>query len=152
MTGKYNSGEVPKDSRYATNSAFFSDTVSKLKSPETQAKIAKIRQLTELAEKELDCTMTHLALAWAIKNENVSTCILGASKPEQVKDNVKALKVLPKLNKEVMDKIDEILGNKPAQPVSWIAASLLRCGPALTQVLFDFSLHTVGTSTLFKKF
>lgn len=67
LTGKYNSGEVPKDSRYATNPEFFKDTVEKLKSPETQAKIEKIRKLTDIAEKELDCTMTHLALAWAIK-------------------------------------------------------------------------------------
>lgn len=67
LTGKYNSGEVPRDSRYATNSEFFKDTVEKLKSPETQAKIEKIRKLTDIAEKELGCTMTHLALAWCIK-------------------------------------------------------------------------------------
>jgi aryl-alcohol dehydrogenase-like predicted oxidoreductase len=71
LTGKYNSGEVPKDSRYATNPEFFKDTVEKLKSPETQAKIEKIRKLTDIAEKELDCTMTHLALAWAIKVSDV---------------------------------------------------------------------------------
>jgi len=116
LTGKYNDG-VPKDSRYATNPEFFKDTVEKLKSPETQAKIQKVKKLTEIAEKELDCTMTHLALAWAIKNENVSTCILGASKPEQVADNCKALKVLPKLTPEIMTKIDEILENKPTQPM-----------------------------------
>ena len=66
LTGKYNDG-VPKDSRYATNPEFFKDTVEKLKSPKTQAKIQKVKKLTEIAEKELDCTMTHLALAWAIK-------------------------------------------------------------------------------------
>jgi hypothetical protein len=52
------------------------------------------------------------------QNENVSTCILGASKPEQVADNCKALKVLPKLTPEVMEKIEKVLENKPAQPVS----------------------------------
>jgi len=119
LTGKYNSGEVPRDSRYATNSEFFKDTVEKLKSPETQAKIEKIRKLTEIAEKELGCTMTHLALAWCIKNENVSTCILGASKPEQVADNCKALKVLPKLTPEIMQKIEDVLGNKPDQPAQF---------------------------------
>ena len=62
--------------------------------------------------------MTHLALAWAIKNDNVSTCILGASKPEQVVENLKALDVLPKLTAEVMKKIDDILDNVPAKPVS----------------------------------
>lgn len=66
---------------------------------------------------ELGCKVSHLALAWVAKNPNTSTVILGASKPEQIIDNLKALDVLPKLTPEVMDKIDVILGNKPAPPV-----------------------------------
>jgi aryl-alcohol dehydrogenase-like predicted oxidoreductase len=57
---------------------------------------------------------SHLALAWCIKNENVSSIITGASKPEQIVDNVESLKVLPLLTPEVMAEIDEALGNKPA--------------------------------------
>jgi aryl-alcohol dehydrogenase-like predicted oxidoreductase len=89
------------------------------RSPEGQKKIQQVKDLSALAEKELGCSMTHLALAWAIKNENVSTCILGASKPEQVVENLKALDVMPKLTPEIMKKIDEILDNVPAKPVSW---------------------------------
>jgi aryl-alcohol dehydrogenase-like predicted oxidoreductase len=66
---------------------------------------------------ELGCTVTHLALAWVAKNPNTSTVILGASKPEQVLDNLKALDVIPKLTPEIMDKIEAILENQPAAPV-----------------------------------
>lgn len=112
LTGKYNNG-VPKDSRYATNKEFFAETVKKLESEEGKTKIEQVKKLTALAEKELGCSMTHLALAWTIKNENVSTCILGASKPEQIVENLKALDVLPKLTPEIMKKIDDILDNVP---------------------------------------
>jgi aryl-alcohol dehydrogenase-like predicted oxidoreductase len=57
--------------------------------------------------------MAQLALAWAAKNPNVSTVILGATKPQQVHDNCAALKLLPKLTPEVMEEIESILGNKP---------------------------------------
>ncbi|KAK4689853.1 hypothetical protein P7C73_g216, partial [Tremellales sp. Uapishka_1] len=112
LTGKYNNG-IPEDSRYATNKAFFADTVKALETPEGKAKIEKVKKLTELAEKELDCSMSHLALAWTLKNENVSTCILGATKPEQIKENVKALDVLPKLTPEIMERIEKILDTTP---------------------------------------
>ena len=66
---------------------------------------------------ELGCSTTQLALAWLAKNPNTSTIILGASKPEQVIDNLKALDVIPKLTPEIMKKIETILGNKPEPPV-----------------------------------
>jgi aryl-alcohol dehydrogenase-like predicted oxidoreductase len=65
---------------------------------------------------ELNCNITHLALAWVAANPNTSTVILGASKPEQILDNLKAIDVLPKLTPAVLEKIDEILDNKPAPP------------------------------------
>jgi aryl-alcohol dehydrogenase-like predicted oxidoreductase len=58
--------------------------------------------------------LSQLALAWCLKNENVSSVITGASRPEQVIDNVKSLEVLPKLTPEIMAQIDEYLQNKPA--------------------------------------
>ncbi len=67
---------------------------------------------------ELNCEITHLALAWVAVNENTSTVILGASKPEQVLDNLKALDVMPKLTPEVLKKIEDILQTKPAPVVS----------------------------------
>ena len=65
------------------------------------------------AQEHLDCSLTHLALAWCVKNPNGSTVLLGASKPSQLEDNFKALSVVPKLDAAHMTKIDEILGNKP---------------------------------------
>ncbi|KJX97312.1 voltage-gated potassium channel beta-2 subunit like protein [Zymoseptoria brevis] len=117
LTGKYNDG-IPEDSRFATNKAFFEDTVKSLQSPEGQAKIAKVRKLTEVAEK-LDANVAQLSLAWAAKNPNVSTVILGATKVSQIEDNCKALKLLPKLTPEIMEEIEKILDNKPKEPNSF---------------------------------
>ncbi|KAF9235392.1 NADP-dependent oxidoreductase domain-containing protein [Melanogaster broomeanus] len=112
LTGKYNNG-IPEDSRFAAHSDFFKDTLKSLNEEEGLAKIRKVQELTKLAETELGCSVTHLALAWVAKNPNTSTVILGASKPEQVLDNLKALDVIPKLTPEIVDKIEEILQNKP---------------------------------------
>ncbi|KDE04458.1 voltage-gated potassium channel subunit beta [Microbotryum lychnidis-dioicae p1A1 Lamole] len=114
LTGKYDEG-IPDDSRFNTNSEFFQTTVKELKTPAGEAKLAKIRKLKSVAD-DLGCTRATLALAWAAKNPHVSTVILGASKPEQVTENLKALEILPKLTKEVLEKIEKILDNTPAQP------------------------------------
>jgi aryl-alcohol dehydrogenase-like predicted oxidoreductase len=111
LTGKYNDG-IPEDSRFATNPEFFKSTIEGLKSEEGQAKIKKVKELTKIAEK-LGGSTTQLALAWAAKNPNVSTVILGATKVEQVKDNCGAIKLLSKLTDEVMAEIEKILDNKP---------------------------------------
>lgn len=117
LTGKYNDG-IPEDSRFATNKEFFKSTVAQLETEEGKAKIAKVKKLTTIAEK-LGGTTAHLALAWAAKNPNVSTVILGATKVEQVHDNCKALKLMDKLTPELMKEIDEILDNKPKQPMTF---------------------------------
>ena len=62
---------------------------------------------------ELGCTVTHLALAWLAANPNTSTVILGATRPEQVLDNLKALDVIPKMTPDILEKIEKILENKP---------------------------------------
>ena len=68
---------------------------------------------------DLQCTMAQLALAWVAKvNPYTSTVILGATKPEQVIQNVGAINVLPKLTPEIMEKIEKVLDNKPAPIVS----------------------------------
>lgn len=113
LTGKYNDG-VPQDSRFATNKAFFANSVKELESPEGKAKIEKVRKLTTVAER-LGGTVGQLALAWCAANPNVSTVILGATKVEQIHDNCKALKLLPKLTPEVMEEIEGILDNKPKE-------------------------------------
>ncbi|TFK42213.1 NADP-dependent oxidoreductase domain-containing protein [Crucibulum laeve] len=115
LTGKYNDG-IPENSRFSQHPEFFNSTIKSLQQPEGQAKIQKVRELTKIAE-ELQSTPTALALAWVAKNPNTSTVILGASSPQQVTENLKALEVLPKLTDEIMQKIEAILGNKP-EPVA----------------------------------
>jgi aryl-alcohol dehydrogenase-like predicted oxidoreductase len=56
--------------------------------------------------------MSQVALAWCLKNENVSAVITGASRPEQVVENVKSLKLLAALTPEIMQEIDEAVGEK----------------------------------------
>ena len=76
------------------------------------AKIEKVKKLHALA-KEIGISLTHMALAWCLKNKNVSTVILGASKVSQLDENLKAFDAVPKLTDEVMTKIEAILQNKP---------------------------------------
>lgn len=111
LTGKYNDG-IPEGSRFSNHSDFFNDTVKELQSDAGKAKIEKVKSLTKIAE-ELGGNTAQLALAWAAKNENVSTVILGATKVEQIEDNCKALALIPKLTPEMMEKIEGILDNKP---------------------------------------
>lgn len=107
--GKYNSGQIPADSRYARNASisFIKERADQLSTPEGQARIAKVVALEEIA-KELGATTAQLALAWTAKNENVSTLIIGASKPEQVVENLGALDIIPKITDEIYVKIDKI--------------------------------------------
>ena len=106
LTGKYNTG-IPKDSRANLKGYGW------LKDEITAEKIAKVKKLAPIA-KELGASMAQLALAWCAKNPNVSTVITGASRVEQVHENIKALEVLPKLTEEIMKRIDKIVG-KPEE-------------------------------------
>lgn len=106
LTGKYNNG-IPKDSRANLKGYEW------LKNEITKEKVEKVKKLTPIT-KELGCSMAQLGLAWCVKNEHVSTVITGASRVEQVRENFKALDVLPKLTNDVMKKIDEIVG-KPEE-------------------------------------
>lgn len=109
LTGKYNQG-IPEGTRVSLEG--YEWLRENFESEQSQKNIEKVTKLMPIA-KELECTMAQLALAWCLKNPNVSTVITGASKPEQVKENMKALSVAEKLSADVMDEIDQILGNKP---------------------------------------
>lgn len=110
LTGKYNDG-IPEGSRLALEG--FEWLKDRTLSDE---KIGRVRNLGNLA-KELGTSLATLSIAWCIKNNNVTTAILGATKEEQLLENLKALDVLPKLTYEVMTKIDEIMGTKPEMPM-----------------------------------
>lgn len=126
LTGKYNDG-IPEGSRFATT-AMFKGTVASLQQEEGKEKIRKVRELTKLAADELQTTPTALALAWVAKNPNTSTVILGASSAEQLKENLKAVEVLPRLTDEIMQKIEDILKNKPEAPNGFGRPPLDRLG------------------------
>ncbi len=104
LTGKYNDG-VPEDSRLHRE-AWLRDLVLE----GIDDKIPKLRRLQTVAE-ALECTMAQLALAWTAKHPNVSTVITGASRVEQVHENLAALEVIDKLEPDVMSGIEGILSS-----------------------------------------
>jgi len=115
LTGKYNDG-IPADSR--ANLAGYEWMRENIESDEGRANLEKVRRLTPIAA-GLGTTMSRLAIAWCLKNPHVSTVILGASRVEQVHDNLHALELLPQLTDDVMTTIDEVLANKPAPPETY---------------------------------
>ncbi|VAW42954.1 Voltage-gated potassium channel beta subunit [hydrothermal vent metagenome] len=114
LTGKYNNG-IPDDSRM--NLPGYEWLRGMLESEDGQKRLQSVRELVPIAE-GLDTTMPHLALAWCLKNRNVSTVITGASKVSQVEENMKALDLVPQLTDDVMEKIEAVLDNKP-QPMDF---------------------------------
>ena len=109
LSGKYNDG-IPKGSRLAM------DDLGWLKEKVLlEDRVKKVKKLSELAAK-LGVSTAALSIAWCIKNPNVSTAILGATKKQQLLDNLKALDVVEKLTPEVLEKIEAIMKTKPAAP------------------------------------
>lgn len=78
-------------------------------------RIEKVKKLKVIAD-ELNISIPKLALAWCLKNSNVSTIILGASKVAQLKENLQAPEAVPLITQEVMEQIDTVLMNKPVLP------------------------------------
>ena len=108
LTGKYNAG-IPAESRANLKDyEWLKPALTDLE------QIDKVRKLAPIAA-ELGITLAQMALAWCLKNPHVSTVITGASRVEQVHENMKALDAVEKLNPEVMALIDEVLGNKPLE-------------------------------------
>lgn len=109
LTGKYNDG-IPENTRMSLKGYEWLRQI--FESEEWQQRLPIVRGLTKVAD-ELGTSMAKMAIAWCLKNPNVSTVITGASRPEQVKENMAALDVAPLLTDEVMARIEELLGNKP---------------------------------------
>ena len=103
LTGKYNDG-VPAGSRATVKGyEWLAERIL------DQTKIAKVRQLAPIAA-DCGCSLAQLALAWCLRNPNVSTVITGASRGDQVAENMKALEVVPRLTGEVLARIDAVVG------------------------------------------
>ena len=103
LTGKYLDG-VPEGSR-ASLAGYEWLRKNMVDSERGQARMAQIKQLIPIAQ-ELGTSLTRLAIAWCLLNPNVSTVILGASREEQLQENLQALEVVPLLTEEVLSKIE----------------------------------------------
>jgi voltage-dependent potassium channel beta subunit len=112
LTGKYNQG-IPEGTRASLEG--YEWLKERFKTKNAQKDIEKVIQLMPISKK-LDCTMAQLAIAWCLINSNVSTVITGASKPEQVEENLKSIELVQSLNEDVIKEIEKILDNKP-QPL-----------------------------------
>jgi aryl-alcohol dehydrogenase-like predicted oxidoreductase len=80
--------------------------------------VEKTKQLVAFAD-DIGISLIHLALAWCLKNPNVSTVILGASNSDQLRDNLRAADVAEKVTPEVMDKIEQIVQSRPESWTEW---------------------------------
>jgi len=105
LTGKYLEG-IPEGSR-ASLDGYEWLKKSMVESERGQERMTKVAALAPIAEK-MEVKLSNLAIAWCLLNENVSTVILGASKVEQLEENLKSIEVLPLLNQEVINKLSSI--------------------------------------------
>lgn len=106
LTGKYNQG-IPEGSRFSMkNLDWLKESLYK------QELIENVKKLAPIAT-DLGCTLAQMALAWCLSNPNVSSVITGASRPEQVHENMKALDIVAKLTPDIMKRIEDVLKNKP---------------------------------------
>lgn len=115
LTGKYNNG-IPQDTRITLTG--YTWLREQFESQESLRNIEKVRQMQPVAQ-ELGCTMAQLAIAWCLKNPNVSTVITGASRPSQVTENMRSLQFVPALTGDVIARLEAILDNKPEPEENW---------------------------------
>lgn len=109
LTGKYNDG-IPTDSR--VNLEGYEWLKARFQSEEAQQQLATVRELTAVSN-DLNISMAQLAIAWCLKNPNVSTVIMGASRLSQLQDNLGAMDAVELLTSDVMEKINGLLDNDP---------------------------------------
>ena len=116
LTGKYVPGERPPEGSRATDEKGGADMVKRFLDDDV---LTRVQQLQPLAD-GTGLSMAQLAVAWVLQNPNVSAAIIGASRPEQVTENVKAAGVT--LDAETLERIDDVLGDvverDPAKTVS----------------------------------
>jgi voltage-dependent potassium channel beta subunit len=109
LTGKYNNG-IPKGARLAMD-----DLKWIREKMLTEANISKVKNLGKIA-KALNVSMANLAIAWCLKNQNVSTVITGATKQTQLEENLKSIEAINLLDETAMHEIENVLDNKPQLP------------------------------------
>lgn len=110
LSGKYNKG-IPPGSRLSLEGfEWLKDATF------VEEKLQKVRSLQAIAD-QLGVSLAVLSIAWCIRNRNVTTAILGATRKEQLLENLKALECYSQLTPEIMDEIDRITGTRPEQPM-----------------------------------
>ncbi len=114
LTGKYDEG-IPDGSRLSLPGYQW---LREQLAPEWDRRIAVSRRLEPVA-RELGCSRAQLAIAWCLANDDVSTVILGASSVEQLRENLGALDVIERLTPDVLERIEEILDNRPDPEKDW---------------------------------
>ena len=107
LTGKYKPGKKAPSGSRATDKKGGADMISRFMKNDVLSAVANLEPIA----KEVGLTMAQLAVAWVLQNKNVSSAIIGATKPSQIKENIKASGV--KLEPEIMSKIDQVLGSLP---------------------------------------
>ena len=108
LSGKYTAGDVKGTRLDMKGMEWLKDTVL------AEGKLEKARKLQEIAD-SLEIPMAKLSLAWCLKNPNVSTVILGASKTAQLKENLTTLDIMDELTDQVMEDIEDAMETKPVQ-------------------------------------
>uniref|UniRef100_A0AAZ3SE21 Voltage-gated potassium channel subunit beta-1 n=1 Tax=Oncorhynchus tshawytscha TaxID=74940 RepID=A0AAZ3SE21_ONCTS len=109
ITGKYENG-IPECSRASMKP--YAWLKEKIVSDDGRKQQAKLKELTTISEK-LGCTLPQLAIAWCLRNEGVSSVLLGTSSPIQLAENLRAMEVIPKMTAGIVTEIDQVLGNRP---------------------------------------
>ena len=107
LTGKYKPGKKPPAGTRATDKKGGANMISRWMNNDVLTAVAKLDPIA----KEVGLSMAQLAVAWVLQNPRVSSAIIGATKPSQIKENVKASGV--KLDAAIMKKIDSVLGSIP---------------------------------------
>jgi aryl-alcohol dehydrogenase-like predicted oxidoreductase len=115
LTGKYRDG-IPPGTR--STLAGYGWLHGRYAGEGAPANIAKVERLRPIAG-ELGCSLAQLAIAWCLANPNVSTVILGASRIEQLRENLGAMEVAAKLTPAILEQIEQILDNRPSPEKDW---------------------------------
>lgn len=110
LTGKYNSGVIPTDSRAHKEGSWFRDEI--VNGKDMLERVAKLEGVAKKLGEGV--TQGQLALAWTIKNEHVSSAIIGATNVKQIQENLAAVPLVAEITPEIQDEIEQILGNKPS--------------------------------------
>jgi aryl-alcohol dehydrogenase-like predicted oxidoreductase len=105
LTGKYQPGQPPPAGSRATDEKGGATFISRFMRDDVLTRVQALRPVAD----EVGLTLAQLAVAWVLQNDNVAAAIVGASRPEQVSENVKASGVT--LPPEVLSRIDEVLGD-----------------------------------------